>query len=339
MTTREARVWNPQTGQWELVGTAPGDKGPQGDPGPKGDPGDVGPSGKDGKDGTNGKDGKDGTNGKDGAAATIAVGKTDTLPPGSKATVVNSGTAAAAVFDFGIPRGFDGNGSGGDTPVGAVLPFVGTVAPTGWLMCDGSNVDAGAYPQLATMLAPFGGKTPDLRNRFPMGAGTHALGAAGGSNTIDKPPAHTHAVTGSVAVDVADAVHSHPGSSASGGTVTGSVVVNGSTGAANTSHAHDSCISTSQTFVRNGSAIGGVPQQSSSGFYTTQGGQQHTHDFNASGNIQNGAVSGVSVNVAQGNAAHGHTGSLSNAQAAASGPSTVDVTNPFVALNYIIKAA
>lgn len=49
-----------------------------------------------------------------GAAATIAVGTVTTVNPGDPATVVNSGTANAAVFDFEIPEGDPGaNGSNG----------------------------------------------------------------------------------------------------------------------------------------------------------------------------------------------------------------------------------
>lgn len=49
--------------------------------------------------------------GSKGDAATIAVGTVTTLPYGSSATVTNSGTSAAAVFDFGIPEGQPGTGA------------------------------------------------------------------------------------------------------------------------------------------------------------------------------------------------------------------------------------
>jgi len=42
--------------------------------------------------------------GDTGEAATIVVGTTSTLPAWSDATVTNSGTSSAAVFDFGIPK-------------------------------------------------------------------------------------------------------------------------------------------------------------------------------------------------------------------------------------------
>ena len=49
-----------------------------------------------------------GEKGDPGQAATITVGTTTTLPAGSSATVTNSGTTSAAVFNFSIPKGADG---------------------------------------------------------------------------------------------------------------------------------------------------------------------------------------------------------------------------------------
>ena len=55
-----------------------------------------------------GQPGADGQDGSDGAAATIAVGTVTTGAPGSSATVTNSGTSSAAIFDFTIPQGPQG---------------------------------------------------------------------------------------------------------------------------------------------------------------------------------------------------------------------------------------
>ena len=49
-----------------------------------------------------------GADGADGAAATIAVGTTTTGAAGSSASVTNSGTSSAAVFNFTIPKGDQG---------------------------------------------------------------------------------------------------------------------------------------------------------------------------------------------------------------------------------------
>jgi len=63
----------------------------------------------------------DGSDGAPGAAATIAAGTTTTLSPGSSATVINSGTSSAAVFDFGIPQGATGApGADGYSPTASV---------------------------------------------------------------------------------------------------------------------------------------------------------------------------------------------------------------------------
>ena len=54
-----------------------------------------------------------GLKGQPGDAATISVGSVTTGEPGTSATVVNSGTSSAAVFDFTIPKG--AKGDTGDT--------------------------------------------------------------------------------------------------------------------------------------------------------------------------------------------------------------------------------
>jgi hypothetical protein len=53
--------------------------------------------------------GNDGADGADGAAASITVGTTTTLAAGASATVTNAGSSSAAVFNFGIPKGADGD--------------------------------------------------------------------------------------------------------------------------------------------------------------------------------------------------------------------------------------
>jgi len=79
-----------------------GVQGPQGPQGPKGDQGDPGPQG------ATGAAGVKGDKGDAGDAATIAVGTVTTGAQGSSVIVTNSGTTAAAVFDFTIPRGASG---------------------------------------------------------------------------------------------------------------------------------------------------------------------------------------------------------------------------------------
>ena len=65
-------------------------------------------------------------------------------------------------------------------PIGAIMPFAGSTAPTGYLLCDGSEISIGTYSSLFAIIgytyknAAFltGNNTfalPDLRGRFPLG--------------------------------------------------------------------------------------------------------------------------------------------------------------------------
>ena len=66
-------------------------------------------------------------------------------------------------------------------PIGSILPFAGTVVPTGYLLCDGGEVLISTYSQLysvigysyknpAYLLGAGTFAVPDLRGRFPLGA-------------------------------------------------------------------------------------------------------------------------------------------------------------------------
>ena len=69
-----------------------------------------------------GDTGATGATGAAGTAATITIGTVTTGAAGSSATVTNVGTSSAAVFDFSIPKGADGSGSGTVTSVGVSVP-------------------------------------------------------------------------------------------------------------------------------------------------------------------------------------------------------------------------
>ena len=91
-----------------------GPQGPQGSIGLQGEQGEKGEKGDTGAQGPEGPQGATGPQGEPGDAATISVGTVTTLPAGSNATVTNAGTAQEAIFNFGIPRGEDGNDGGVD---------------------------------------------------------------------------------------------------------------------------------------------------------------------------------------------------------------------------------
>lgn len=88
-------------------------------------------------------------------------------------------------------------------PVGSVIMYGGLVAPTGWFICDGSEVSLTTYGALATILGYsavdattwyWGNpsdpnnlfRIPDYRGRMPIG-----IGLPGGANRIDNAAAGT----------------------------------------------------------------------------------------------------------------------------------------------------
>lgn len=89
--------------------------------------------------------------------------------------------------------------------VGMIMLWYGAsnAVPAGWHVCDGTN------------------GTPDMRDRFPVGAGSsYALNATGGATasgtgTTDSQGAHTHGgATGSTAIDISQMpAHDHGGGS------------------------------------------------------------------------------------------------------------------------------
>lgn len=74
----------------------------------------------------------------------------------------------------------------GTVPIGAIMMWMATAAPTNWLLCQGQTVLATDYPGLATVLGQTGGNVtlPALGGRFPIGANaTHPLKQVGGEET------------------------------------------------------------------------------------------------------------------------------------------------------------
>lgn len=90
---------------------------------------------------------------------------------------------------------------------GIVIPFAGTTAPQGWMLCDGSAVSRTTYAALFAVIGTTYGEgdgettfnIPNLAGRVVIGSSqSHALGTTGGSETVtlttDQLPAHVHEV-------------------------------------------------------------------------------------------------------------------------------------------------
>jgi len=112
-------------------------------------------------------------------------------------------------------------------PTGVIEMFAGSVAPIGWLICDGSIVSRIAFSDLFKIIGTTYGSgnsnntftLPDMRGRCPIGVGTGAsltartLGSNVGAETAalseGNLPSHTH--TASVGTE--SVTHTHTGTS------------------------------------------------------------------------------------------------------------------------------
>ena len=71
-------------------------------------------------------------------------------------------------------------GVGGEIPTGTMFIYGGAVAPSGWLLCDGSAVSRSTYAELFSIIGTYYGvgdssttfNLPDMRDRFVQGAST-----------------------------------------------------------------------------------------------------------------------------------------------------------------------
>jgi microcystin-dependent protein len=196
------------------------------------------------------------------------------------------------------------------TPIGGVLPYAGSSAPTNWLLCDGSSVLRATYPALFAICGTTYGSVdgthfnlPDLRNRLPMGAGgTFSRGSTGsGSVTLSTThlPGHTHSFA-----DTSDTQGSHGHS------------MSGSTDSAG-SHAHSEDGTTTRSDILAG---GGTTAALPSGGTTGSAGS-HSHSISASIG-----------------SAGGHAHSISGTTGSAGSGGAFSTTGPYQALSYIIRA-
>ena len=134
----ECYIYSETANDWVSVGALQGPIGPQGPQGVQGPQGEVGPKGDTGATGATGPKGAPGEKGADGAAATITVG---TVSSGAAASVTNSGTTSAAVFDFVLPKG--DKGEKGDTGATGPQGETGATGPAGATGATGPQGEQG----------------------------------------------------------------------------------------------------------------------------------------------------------------------------------------------------
>ena len=81
-------------------------------------------------------------------------------------------------------------------PTGSIMPFVGTTAPAGWMLCDGSAIPVNS--NTATLRTLLGsGNAPDLQGMFLRGTGTSPVNSQDGpalkTTQGDAFKSHAHA--------------------------------------------------------------------------------------------------------------------------------------------------
>ncbi len=194
-TGTETDFINSLTGPQGPIGLtgATGPQGVQGVQGPIGLTGPQGPAGADGQSayqiwlglgntgtetdfinsltGPQGPSGNDGPTGPQGIAG---IGITSTVNNGNGTYTFNySDGSSFTTDDLTIPAS-----SSSSTPTGSIIAFVGVSAPTGWMICDGAELDRTVHSSLFSVIGTsFGdgdGTTtfniPDLRGMFLRGA-------------------------------------------------------------------------------------------------------------------------------------------------------------------------
>jgi microcystin-dependent protein len=243
-------------------------------------------------------------------------------------------------------------------PVGLITLWSGSIAsiPSGWALCNGSS------------------GTPDLRDRFVVGAGSaYAVAATGGFNTITldttQIPSHTH--TGTTAAT--DLSHTHTGSGTTGGnnvdhSHTGSGTTSGfsndhthsGTTAGVGDHAHVLATAPSENasprYPWGASGSSGSEKQTSGGVYTaalplSSGAGAHSHSFSTGGQSANHTHT-YSFTTSGQSTSHNHSFSFTTSGASVSMSHTHTFTSnatggglahenrpPYYALAYIMKVA
>jgi len=254
-------------------------------------------------------------------------------------------------------------------PVGTIMPYVGSTAPTGWLLCQGQAVSSTTYPKLAAECgtkfgtAPAGQfRLPDLKGRVIAGLDSgqtefDTIGKTGGAKSVtlttSNMPAHTHSVpnhvhTGTVSGLTVSGLSASTAADHSHGTGTYAISGNGT-------HSHLVIVDNNQfvntvTTTTNSNTSGGGSLVRVSDVNTTKSGGtgytaaivagtdgNHTHSFSGTSASAGGHTHTISGTISGGTVSIDSSGATTTGS---SGSGTaVNTMNPYITMNHIIRAA
>ena len=204
-------------------------------------------------------------------------------------------------------------------PLGAIIAYGAATAPAGWHLCNGT-----AHGSTALQGLIGSANTPDLRDRFIVGAGsTYAIGATGGSASVTLTSAqsgiatHTHTVT--LTADSSTHTHSVNPPATDTSSATPTITVKGGAGTATGEETGAEIAGGGVVYITDGSGDG------AGGAAVTATQAAHDHSVDIASFTSGSASTG-----------HNHTATAANA-----GPSTAAEAHenrpPYYALTYIIK--
>ena len=227
-------------------------------------------------------------------------------------------------------------------PVGSLFAFAGDTAPTGYLICDGSEFENKNHKKLSETLGNKYGaaakgsewtKLPNLKGKHPVGKDTgreaikgsqpNLVGESGGSSEVALTEAqlakHNHGgATGSAATGTESALHTH--------------------GVNDPGHAHGV---NDPSHIHFGSAGGGVVAHASfgTGVGFTNGNEQMIVNNATQASVTGISIQGAGTGISNqtNNVAHTHTAGPLSIANAGSGTAHENMS-PYVVTNYIIKA-